>query len=171
MTSLRVIGLCLGAWCLACVALLGPACSGKAVVDEPDGGSSSSSSSSSGSSSSASSSGSSSSTTETPTYTTTDCDTLSQELAEWTALATACDSCVDEPQCGYLSGQELTDVCGCPLPVSPYNMGAVQGAVAAYSAWKMAGCGPKACGQPCAISNNPGCAGGPDPSCDGICVP
>ncbi len=161
MASLRLIGLC-----LAGAGLLGVACSGKAVVDEPsDGGSSSSSSSSS-----TSSSGSTGSTTGSTTGTSSpDCAALTQELQQLTALATACDSCVDEPECAYLSGQQLTDGCGCPIPVNQDNSSAVQAAVAAYSAWTAAGCGPSPCGPPCAVSNNPSCNGGPDPSCNGVC--
>jgi hypothetical protein len=99
------------------------------------------------------------------------CDELFQLYELALAEATRCaESCAELPApCAYLSGVQLTDECGCPIPVVSGSE-AVAKAVEAYNAWTVAGCGPYPCGPPCAVSESPACLQN-DSDCVGICAP
>jgi hypothetical protein len=99
------------------------------------------------------------------------CDSLSATLVGALDDATSCNACDDGPNpCAYLSGPQLTDVCGCPVAVNGQSAEAVGAALDAWNAWRDAGCGPLDCGTPCAISNMPFCSA-PSGSCAGHCGP
>jgi hypothetical protein len=99
------------------------------------------------------------------------CEQLTADLIEALNQVAACDSCSDGPDpCEYLSGLELTDTCGCPVPVNASPASPLSAALSAYQAWKAAGCGPFDCGQPCAVSDDPTCQAN-GPGCAGICAP
>ena len=99
-----------------------------------------------------------------------DCMTLTDELTIALEAATACDACTDGPDpCEYLSGPQLTDVCGCPVAVNATQMDAVAKALEIYGIWVDQGCGPFECGQPCAVSDDPTCQAAA--GCNGTCSP
>jgi len=146
------------------------ACSGTAVVDGGSGGGTTSNgnNTSGNTTSGNTTSGTTSGTTSTGPA---DCTALTMALTDALSEAMRCDSCSDGPDpCEYLSGQQLTDACGCPVPVNSTSPDAVSKAVSIYQDWLNAMCGPLECGQPCGISNDPRCTGGSG-TCEGVCSP
>jgi hypothetical protein len=148
------------------------ACGGKAVLDHGSGGhSAASTDTSDASSSTTSATGTTGPGPNGATTTGSDCGSLETVLIEALDEAMSCNSCIDGPDpCSYLSGQQLTDLCGCPVAVDATDPDATAAALDAYQAWTSAGCGPLDCDQPCAVSNDPRCtplgAG-----CGGLCAP
>jgi len=97
-----------------------------------------------------------------------DCEALNDKFAEALADAMACNSCTNElGPCSYEDDLELTDLCGCLVPVHREND--LDEAVALYKEWLEAGCGPIPCNTPCAISSEPACSS--VSGCDGVCAP
>jgi hypothetical protein len=153
--------------------MLAAACGGTTIIDAGSGGAGGGSTSTGASGTTSTTSTTSSGTTSTNSTTTGpgDCGTLGAAMLDALDGAMRCDSCSDGPDpCDYLSGQQLTDQCGCPMPVNLNSPDAVKAALDAYQAWTGAGCGPLDCGQPCAVSSDPTCqqAG---PGCTGSCLP
>ena len=152
------------------------ACGGKAIVDPPlgSGGAGSSTNNTVGTSSSANQTSATSAVNTTISVGTSSsgggCNQLEQELRQALADATSCDACDPGPNpCGYLSGVQLTDPCGCPVPVNGGDSDAVQNAVAVYNDFVAGGC-LLDCGAPCAVSSNPTCQVTGN-ACGGTCQP
>jgi hypothetical protein len=94
------------------------------------------------------------------------CDDLTKELEFWIGEATRCDACDDGPDPCEYGEDEVTDVCGCPVPLNA-TINAASEAITAHRNWLEAGCGPFDCQIPCGVSLDPICLS--NGNCQGTC--